>query len=273
MITHAIRATATVLAGLVLASGTASAEGTLDRIKERGKLVVGVKQDYRPWGYLDPNGEIVGLEIDLAKDVAERLGVDIELVPVVASNRMEFLEQGRIDLLIATMGDTEQRRQVVGMIEPNYYAGGTNVLAPKAAGLSAWEDLKGKDVCAIQGAYYNRRVSQTYEPNLVAFAGIPEATAALQNGNCVGFLYDNTWIESQIASDPQWADYEMPLETEDPQAWAVAVPLGELDGPYGDFVREAVTDWHRSGRLIELNREWGIQDNPFLDDMHAKHKS
>ena len=192
--------------------------------------MVGVKQDYRPWGFLDESGNIVGLEIDLAKDVARRLDVGIELVPVVASNRMEFLAQGKIDLLIATMGDTAQRREVVGMIEPAYYAGGTNVLAPKSADLSAWQDLKGKDVCAIQGAYYNKRVSQEYEPNLVAFAGIPEATAALQNRNCVAFLYDNTWIESQLAGDPQWADYEMPLATEDLQVWAVAVALDELDG-------------------------------------------
>jgi polar amino acid transport system substrate-binding protein len=273
MIAHPIRVALAALAALVVASGAADAESALDRIKERGTLVVGVKQDYRPWGFLDENGNIVGLEIDLANDVAERLDVEIELVPVVASNRMEFLEQGKIDLLIATMGDTEQRREVVGMIEPGYYAGGTNVLAPKSAGLSAWQDLEGKDVCAIQGAYYNKRVSQEYEPNLVAFAGIPEATAALQNRNCVAFLYDNTWIESQLAGDPQWADYAMPLATEDPQVWAAAVRLDELEGAYGDFMREVVTDWHASGKLIELNREWGIQDNPFLAEMHAKHMS
>ena len=273
MITEAIRAALATLVALVLASGGASAESALDRIKDRGKLVVGVKQDYRPWGFLDENGNIVGLEIDLAKDVAERLDVEVELVPVVASNRMEFLEQGQIDLIIATMGDTEQRREVVGMVEPAYYAGGTNVLAPKSASLSSWADLEGKDVCAIQGAYYNKRVSQEYQPNLVAFAGIPEATAALQNGNCLAFLYDNTWIESQLAGDPQWADYEMPLETEDLQVWAAAVPLDQLEGPYGDFMRETVTDWHRSGKLIELNREWGIQDNPFLQEMHEQHKS
>jgi polar amino acid transport system substrate-binding protein len=271
MITVAIRAGLTAIAALVVVSGAAEAQNTLDRIKERGKLVVGVKQDYRPWGFLDADGNIVGREIDLAKDVAERLGTDIELVPVVASNRMEFLEQGKVDLIIATMGDTEKRREVVGMIEPAYYAGGTNVLAPKSAALSSWQDLQDKDVCAIQGAYYNKRVSQEYQPNLVAFAGIPEATAALQNGNCVAFLYDNTWIESQLAGDPQWADYEMPLQTEDPQAWAVAVPLDELEGPYGDFMREVVTGWHSSGTLIELNSGWGIQDNPFLEEMHEKH--
>lgn len=258
-------------AALAVAAGPSMAD-TLQTIKERGKLVAGIKNDYRPWGFIDSNGNIVGLEIDLVNDLADRLGVEVELVPVVASNRMEFLQQGRIDIIVATMGDTPQRREAVGMIEPNYYAGGTNVLAPKSAGLAAWDDLRGKDVCAIQGAYYNRRVSQEYAPNLVAFAGIPEATAALANGNCVAFLYDNTWIESQLASDPQWADYEMPLETEDLQKWAVAVSLDDLNGPWGDFVRDAATDWHASGKLIELNRKWEIKDNPFLMEMHEKLK-
>jgi polar amino acid transport system substrate-binding protein len=250
----------------------AAAADTLEDIRSKGKLVVGVKQDYKPWGFLDTDGKIVGLEIDLAKDVADRLGVELELVPVVASNRMEFLQQGKIDLMIATMGDTPKRREVVGMIEPNYYAGGTNVLAPKSAGLKSWEDLKGKDVCAIQGAYYNKRVSQIYGPNLVAFAGIPEATAALKNGNCVAFVYDNTWIESQLTGDPQWADHEMPLETEDLQSWAIAVRLDDLKGPWGDFMRQVATDWHKSGKLVELNAKWGIKPNPFLQEMHEKHK-
>lgn len=260
------------LVGLVGAGTSPVQADQLQTIKSHGKIVVGVKQDYKPWGFLDPSGKIVGLEIDLAQDVANRLGVKLELVPVVASNRMEFLAQGKIDLLIATMGDNAKRRTVVGMIEPNYYAGGTNVLAPKAAGLKKWTDLKGKKVCAIQGAYYNKRVSTIYGPDLVAFAGIPEATAALKNGNCIAFVYDNTWIESRLSEDKQWADYGMPLVTEDFQSWAIAVPLAELKGPYGDFMRKVSVDWHKSGKLIELNRKWGIKDNPFLTEMHNKYK-
>jgi polar amino acid transport system substrate-binding protein len=253
-------------------TSTAAMADALQDIKDAGKIVVGVKQDYKPWGYLTSDGELQGLEIDLAKDVAERLGVDVELVPVVASNRMEFLQQGRINLIIATMGDNAQRREVIGMIEPNYYAGGTNVLAPKAAGLKNWEDLKGADVCALQGSYYNKRVTQLYGPNLVAFAGIPEATAALLNGSCIAFLYDNTWIESQLASDAQWAEFEMPFPTEDPQAWSIAVPLEELDQPYGKLMSEIVTDWHKSGYLIERNAANGIAPSPFLQAEHDRLK-
>ncbi|MDD9727134.1 transporter substrate-binding domain-containing protein [Roseovarius sp. SK2] len=258
-------------AALALVCGQVQAD-QLEDIKEDGEIVVGVKQDYKPWGYLTSDGELAGLEIDLARDVAERLGVELELVPVVASNRMQFLSQGRIDLIIATMGDNEDRREVVGMIQPNYYAGGTNVLAPKSVGLEEWSDLEGRDVCALQGSYYNKRVTQLYGPNLVAFAGIPEVTSALQNGNCVAFLYDNTWIESQLASDEQWADYEMPFETEDPQAWSIAVPLEELDGAYGEKMSEIVTDWHKTGFLIERNEANGIAPSPFLQEMHEKFK-
>src|SRR4029450_12023886 len=82
-------------------AGSAAAQSdTLASVKQKGKLVVGVKADYKPFGYTDPSGKIVGLEIDLANDVAKRLGVQIELVPVVAANRMEFLKQRRIDLII-----------------------------------------------------------------------------------------------------------------------------------------------------------------------------
>ena len=56
-------------------------------------------------------------------------------------------------------------------------------------------------------------------------------------------------------------------------AWAVAVKLEELDGPWGDFMREVVTEWHSSGKLIELNAKWGIKDNPFLAEMNEKLKA
>ena len=254
---------AAVAAVAVLAFGAATAA-------QAQKIKIATEGAYAPWNFVNTKGQLEGFEIDLAKDIAQRLGVDIELVPVVASNRMEFLQQGRIDLIIATMGDNPDRRQVVGMIEPNYYAGGTNVVAPKAANLEVWEDIRGKDVCALQGSYYNKRVTQLYGPNLVAFAGIPEATSALTNGSCIAFLYDNTWIESQLASDPQWADFEMPFVTEDPQAWSIAVPLEDLDQPYGRQMSEIVTGWHKSGFLIERNAANGIAPSPFLQEQHDK---
>jgi len=64
-----------------------------------------VKNDYKPWGFLDPSGQIVGMEIDLAQRVADQIGVKLEKVPVTAVTRIEFLRQGRIDMMLATLGD------------------------------------------------------------------------------------------------------------------------------------------------------------------------
>lgn len=261
-----------VLALLLLAAiAPARADDTLAAIKQKGVLTVGVKNDYRPWGFLDPSGKIVGLEIDLANEVAQRLGVKLEMIPVTAANRMEFLRQGRIDLIIATLGDTPERRKVIGMVEPNYYAGATNVLAPKSAHLKSWSDLKDRDVCAVQGAYYNRRVSQLYGPKLVVFPAVPDALNALANGNCVGFLFDNTLIESTLsAGDPKWAGYEMPLESEDPQLWAIGIRLEDVNAPLGKFMSEISTEWLKSGHIIALEKKWGIAPSPYLVEEQKK---
>ncbi len=259
---------------LCLAVGVAgSLADTYEDIKKRGKLVTGVKADYRPWGYRDPSGALVGLEIDMAEDLAKSLGVELELVPVVGSNRMEFLNQGKIDIIIATMGDNMKRRKVVTMIEPNYYAGGTNIISRKTSGFEDWTDLKDAKICAIQGAYYNRRVLQLYEIDLVAFKGVPEAVNALKQGSCVGFVYDNTWIEKTLAEGGEWEEYEMPLATEDPSVWAIGVRHEDAESPFGLMVKGKVADWHRTGWLLEHEQKWGIKKSPFLTEMHEALKT
>ena len=92
---------------------------------------------------------------------------------------MQFLQQGKIDLMIATMNDKPDRRQVVGILEPSYYASGVNILANKKAGLKSWEQLKGQKVCGIQGAWYNRPVAEKYGADFVSFKGQTEAETAL----------------------------------------------------------------------------------------------
>ncbi len=85
-----------IAAGLALLAGALPAKAdVLENVKKKGVLVVGVKADYKPFGFRDPSGAIVGIEPDLAADVAKRLGVKLELVPVVSSNRIEFLQQAR----------------------------------------------------------------------------------------------------------------------------------------------------------------------------------
>lgn len=236
-----------------------------NRVMERGVLVAGVKADYKPWGFRESDGEIVGMEPDLVASVAEVMGVDYELVPVVGSNRLAFLEQGQIDMFIATMTDRQDRREIVGIPSPNYYSSGTNIMSPRALGYTSWEQLAGQPVCAIQGAFFNRLVEDRYDVNIVAFQGTAEAKQALRDKRCVAFLFDDSGLMSTLASG-DWEEFEMPLPTEDASSWGVAVPKPEENCLWGRFMSGMIYNWHRDGTLIELEAKWGIQPTAYLAD-------
>lgn len=257
-----------VFGGLAMASTLAQAD-VIDDIKAAGVLKVAVKADYKPYGFRDPSGAIVGIEAELAKDVADRLGVKVEYIPVVSSNRMQFLEQGKVDLMIATMTDKPSRRKVVSIVDPNYYSSGTNILALKKYGLKEWEDLRGKPVCGIQGAFYNKKTAKDFGAKIVAFKGTAEAYAALKGGNCAAFVYDDSAIVAKT-KDPAWKGYEMPLKTIDDAPWGLAVKLGEAR--FHELMSNQVTSWHKTGRILELETKWGIENTPFAIKMNEEHK-
>jgi polar amino acid transport system substrate-binding protein len=262
--------------GLAAAAGLAAALAippvqatSIDDIKARGTLIVGVKADYKPYGFRDPSGAIIGIEPDLARDVADKLGVELELVPVVSSNRMQFLEQGKIDLLIATMTDRPDRRKVVQIVDPNYYSSGTNVMSPKSAGLKSWEDLRGKPVCGIQGAFYNKKTQEEFGADIIAFKGTAEVYTAMKQGRCIGFVYDDASHIAQLQDTAQWGDYEMALPTIDDEPWGLAVPIGEDE--LAAFMSDMITGWHKSGRILELEDKYGVANTPFAKAMHEKY--
>jgi len=188
---------------------------------------------------------------------------------VVSSNRMQFLEQGKIDLMIATMTDKPDRRKVVYIVDPNYYSSGTNILSPKKFGFKKWEDLKGKPVCGIQGAFYNKSTSEKFGAKIVAFKGTAEAYAALSQGSCVAFVYDDSAIVAKT-KDPAFADYEMPLPTIDDAPWGLAVRLGE--DKFAKLMSDMIIGWHKSGRILALETKYGVANTPFAKAMHDKYK-
>lgn len=265
------RTLCTGIAALLVAAGfnaTASAD-TLADVKAKGVVAIGVKADSKPWGYLNSDGNVIGMELDLAQDVADRLGVELEAVIVQSSNRIQFLEQGRVDLLIATMYDTPERRRVIDMVQPHYYSAATNVIAPKSANLESWSDLEGKQVCGQQGSVYNKWIEQTYKANAMSLPTIEEAYAALRAGNCVAFVYNDLLI-GMAAAEPAWSDFEVPFESEDRQYHSIGVRLNDGASTFGQFLSDTVTDWHKSGKLIELNEKWGVTPNPYLAEANKK---
>lgn len=255
--------------GCFLLAGTHAARAdAIDDIKARGTLVVGTKADYKPFGFRDSSGAIIGIEPDLAADIAKRLGVKLELVPVVSSNRMQFLDQGKIDLMIATMNDTPERRKAVQIIDPDYYASGVNILLPKASDLKKWDDIRGKTVCMIQGSFYNKDIQEKYGAEILAFKGSIEAISAFKGGNCAGMVYDDTLIAALLL-EPEWADYHMPFDTILEQPWGAAVKTGE--DRLAKLVSDAIIDWDKTGLILAEEKKYGLPNAPFAIEMNKKY--
>ncbi len=266
-----------VTAALVGGTAFPAMADTLADIIDRGKIVVGVKADYAPWGMRDADGNLVGMEHDMIADFARRLGesagtsIEVEKIVVVASNRMQFLEQGQIDMFIATMSNKPDRREVVGIVQPDYYSSGVAVLAHKDSGIDGWASLEGKTICGIQGAWYNKDHGLKNGAEVVAFKGVPEVEQALLDGRCVGWIYDDSaFIPRKVNEPEKWMDYEIATPTVDDVPWGAAVRLEDMDQPLGKALSAAIIDWHKSGLLIELEAKWGIPPTQWLADMRDK---
>jgi polar amino acid transport system substrate-binding protein len=136
-------------------------------------------------------------------------------------------------------------------------------MSPKALGLSKWEDLRDKPVCGKQGAFYNTVVEERYGAKIIAFTGNAEAKQALRDKKCIAWVYDDSSIMSDLSSG-NYPDFEMPLASEDDNPWGLAVPKAEEDCVFGKFMSGMQYNWHRSGRLIELEKKWGIQATAYL---------
>jgi polar amino acid transport system substrate-binding protein len=262
-----------LLAGLILAVGLSALAGQpanaddLATIKQRGTLIVGVKVDYPPFGFRSPSGEIVGIEPSLAADIAKRMNVKLELVPVLASNRIELLEQGKIDLIIATMNDTRTRRQAIDIVKPYYYAAGFNIMVPKSMHLTSWAELNGKTVCGIKDAYYNYEAKMNFKLQVTDFADSVEALTAMKQGHCVGLLYDDASIQGELLR-PEWSDYDMPLESQEVQPWALGVRQGQPD--WNAYLSNIVKQWAKDGTILDLETKYHINHSKFAEDAHQK---
>ncbi len=250
---------------LTLITSTAAAR-SIQEIKDSGEIVVSVKADYKPYGYKNETGENVGLEIDLAKDVAKRLGVNVKFIEVTSATRMKTIQDGTADLMIATMTDKPDRRKLVYTIDPNYYSSGTNVIAKKSANLSKWGQVKGKNICGNKGSYYNKFITESFGAIVVEFDNVEEALEGLKEDKCVAFIFDDSYIAGKLLDPAYSKDFEMPFNTIEDAPWGLAVQLGQQD--LYDFMKETVIDWHRTGFIIDLEKAHGIKPTPFTATMN-----
>ncbi|MGV6393223.1 transporter substrate-binding domain-containing protein [Pseudomonas caspiana] len=271
MTTFFTRKTLTAL-GLVLCAGLAHADATLDKIQQRHKISIGVILSGPPFGTINPStGEHLGYNVELAKGIAKQLGVELETVSVLAPNRVQFLQQGKVDLLIANMQYTDERAEILDYVPTPYEEVGGAALIRKGAGISKWEDLKGKPVCVSQGSNFIKPLQEIYGAQIKAFRSQSESLLSLRGNGCVAAVHVSPTMHT-LLSEAEWSDYETPLATDlIPSNSVIWVRKGEHD--VQARLDAIVRDWHRSGWLIDLGTRTGMAPSQALRDLHEKFRN
>ena len=234
--------------------GQAAAGSTLDEVKKRGKLIAGVKADFPPFGYVDSAGKNLGFDVDVAHLFAKALFDDenkVELVAVTSGNRIPFLQSGKIDIIIATVTVTEERKQVVEFSDP-YFLSGSLLLAPKASPVKGVEDLAGKTVAVIQGSIQDKDIEQLApKADRVKYGKVSEAVLAVKGGRADAFAQDDILILTLAKENPDMKAVGKPFI---PRPYGIAVRKGDLE--FIKWVNDQLTKMKRDGTYDKLWKKY-----------------
>jgi ABC-type amino acid transport substrate-binding protein len=213
---------------LMLASGMcAQAESSLDGIRAHGVLRVGVKTDAPPFGSVDEGGRHVGFDIDLARFFARVLFDDdsrVQLVPVTTGTRFEALQTGRVDLLIATVTATEERRGLAELSDP-YFISASLLLVAQESRLDRLSDAAGQRVAVVKGSIQERDVAELQSrAMLIAVGSVAEGVDAVKSGQADAFVYDDVVVLGLAQRDAALRVTGAPIR---PRPYAVAARKGD----------------------------------------------
>ncbi|MBU4539814.1 MAG: transporter substrate-binding domain-containing protein [Firmicutes bacterium] len=250
------------LAACAPASTTTSdsaADGSLDAVVEAGVLRVGVKEDVPNFGLKNTaTGEIEGFEIDIVKLLAKEILGDenaYELTPVTAKTRGPLLDNGEVDLIIATFTITEDRKLTYNFSTP-YYEDAVGLLVKKEAGFTGLADMDGKVIGVAQSATSKEAVNKVAAEKGITvsfseYATYPEIKAALDSGRVDAFCVDGSILGGYVD------DSTMILPDRfSPQEYGVTSKLDNI--ALTEAVDGYISGWLADGTIEELITKWGL---------------
>jgi ABC-type amino acid transport substrate-binding protein len=244
-----------LFAGLAfIAPQAAAADDALAQIKARGSMIVGVKADYPPFGFLDADRN-VGLEIDLLHDIArDLLGKPgaITFVPVVSANRFQFLNTSKVDFLFSTVTITDQRKTVVDFSAPYMKSGWQILVKRSSSGINEATDLAGKTVVVVPGSTGEAGLSKLVPTaNLLKLPQTSEALDAVDQGRADAFVQDAALLYGLTQQKPQ---YKVVGQSHDDQPIGAACRKG--DSAPCDFITKEIEKFKRDGTLAREYKKW-----------------
>jgi polar amino acid transport system substrate-binding protein len=246
---------------------------TLKDIMSAGKIVIGVKGDYPPWGVINAKGEFEGWEIDLCHKLSEYLFGDpnkVEFVAVAGGSRIPFLEANRIDIVWSTLAWTAEREKKIDFSVP-YFSAGNRILVKKDSPIKDLEDLAGKTVITMPGSTTAQDLEKIV-PTMIQLklSKTTESLQALRDDRGVAYAQGDMFLEEIARDNP---DFKVVGRVYGPEWWGVGFRKGEDD--IRAFVNLSIRHMYVTGFLkSSLLKWWKGQSAEYVtklvDDIYTK---
>jgi glutamate transport system substrate-binding protein len=232
--------------------GASFAEGTtMARLQGAGAVTVGTKFDQPLFGLKNLEGKPEGFDVEIAKLIAGEMGIaedKITWVETVSANREPFIQQDKVDFVVATYTINDERKQVVDFAGP-YYEAGQDIMVAKGnpEGIGGPDDLAGKKVCSVTGSTPAENIRENYpEADLTEFDVYSKCAEALKNDQVQAVTTDNVILLGLISQDEE--AFELVGEPFTKEPYGIGLKKGDTE--FRNFINDTLQKAFDDGRWL-----------------------
>lgn len=237
-------------------AGTVFADKLAD-VKKAGVMKAGVKYDFKPFGYVNEKGKVVGFDIDLLKYIAKELGVKVKFSQVTSKTRIPMVSAGTVDIAAASMTHKQKRDETIDFTI-SYFFDGQSMLVRKGEKKRSYKGFSKRKVGAIQGATSGENFKKVQpKAKMVYFQEYPQAIMALKRGKIDAITTDLVWCSTQAKDSNGKLRVTGGTFTNEP--YGMGVPENESN--FRDAVNMAIQSAVKDGTYSRLYKKW-FGENP-----------
>lgn len=245
------------------AAPTFEAGTTMADLSEAGSITIGTKFDQPLFGLVGPSGEPEGFDVEIGKIIASELGIDaenIEWVETVSANREPFIQNGQVDIVIATYTINDKRKEVVSFAGPYYMAGQSILVLADNDDIESEDDLVGQPVCSVTGSTPAAKLAEIgAEPVLTDT--YTNCLEPLRSGQVVAVSTDNVILAGLAAQNE--GEFKVVGEPFTEEPYGIGLALDDTD--FRMWINDVLEEAYEDGRYEEAWNETAGTVLPFVE--------
>ena len=246
------------LLAALLTVGASAEEDLLQKIQSRGTIIVGLEGDWAPWSFVDENDELMGFDVEVARAIAEKLGVEAEIIPGEWDGLFAGMDAGRYDMVVNGVEVTPERTEKYDFADPYAYIRTALIVRGDNEDIKTFEDLKGKKTAnSIASTYMN--LAEEYGATCYGVDTLDETLTMVLQGRVDATLNAIVSYTDYLAQHPD-ANLKVVATTEDASNVAIPMRKGDETASLLEAVNKAIAELHEEGVISELSIKYFGED-------------